>query len=277
MKEENLDPRIDRMMAALYGELSESEERAFHRLLETDEALRAEWEELRGARRAIAGWEVKERVPRFVLLEDAGLRRAPARASGSALGRWLEPFRAMRMNWGFALVTAAVAGVAFLAAEARFERQLEARLSPAGKELAQSRPVPTGSGIEARPEMPIEDLLGRPGAGTDASPIVPASGSYVTRAELEANRDEMLQSLAMLLNQYDQREDQETLDLLQAMYERLNRQQLYDFRQLAGRVDNLGRELIVNRSAAEQKIEELLGPEQSREGGTQEAPVTEEK
>ncbi|MGQ0720326.1 MAG: hypothetical protein ACT4PE_01990 [Candidatus Eiseniibacteriota bacterium] len=277
MKEENLDPRIDRMMAALYGELSESEERAFHRLLEKDEALRTEWEELRGARRAIAGWEVKERVPRFVLLEDTVPRRAQARSSGGVLARWLEPFRAMRMNWGFALVTAAVAGVAFLAAEARFERRLEARLSTAGGELAQSRPAET-SGLDARPEMPIEDLLGRPGSDADAGLIVPASGTYVTRDELEANREDLLQSLAMLLNQYDQREDQETLDLLQAMYERLNRQQLYDFRQLAGRVDNLGRELIVNRSVAEQRIEELLGPEQQpRESGAQQAPVQEEE
>jgi anti-sigma factor RsiW len=276
MKEESLDPRIDRMMAALYGELSDSEARAFHRLLETDEALRAEWEELRGARRAIAGWEVKERVPRFVLLEDAVPRRTrAAKPGGGGLARWLEPFRALRGSWGFALVAAAAAGVAFLAAEARFERRLEARLGTESRDLVQS--APSGSVLDQRQDVPIEDLLARPGGGTDASPVLPATGTYVTRAELEASRDEMLQSLAVLLNQYDQREDQETLDLLQAMYERVNRQQLYDFRQLAGRVDNLGRELIVNRSVAEQKIEELLGPEQSREGGTQEAPVTEEK
>jgi hypothetical protein len=274
MKEESLDPRVDRMMAALYGELSESEARAFHRLLETDEGLRAEWEELRGMRQAIAGWEVKERVPRFVLLEDAVPRRArAAEAKGGGLARWLAPFRALRGTGGFALVAAAAAGVAFLAAEARFERRLEARLGTESRELAQS--TPSGGTPRQRPEMPIEDLLARPGAGTDASPLVPASGTYVTRAELEADRDEMLQSLAVLLNQYDQREDQETLDLLQAMYERINRQQLYDFRQLAGRVDNLGRELILSRSVAEQKIEDLLGPEQSRESGAQGAPAPE--
>jgi len=273
MKDESLDPRIDRMMAALYGELSESEERAFHRLLERDEALRAEWEELRGTRTAIARWEVEDRVPRFVLLEDAGLRRAQTGPRAGAVGRWLEPFRALRMNWASWLVTAAVAGVAFLAAEARFEQQLEARLAPARGEMAQRPPTEIGT----RPEVPIEDLLARPGAGSEASPVVPVTGSWVTRDELDANRDDMLQSLAVLLNQYDQQEDQETLDLLQAMYERLNRQQLYDFRQLAGRVDDLGRELIVNRSVAEQKIEELLGPEPPRENGGQQAPTPDEE
>jgi hypothetical protein len=179
----------------------------------------------------------------------------------------------MRLGWSYALVPVAAALAAFLFAEARFERKLEAHLAQAGGDPAAAR---APADAATRSEVAIEDLLARPGGGSETSPIVPASGTYVTRDEFAASQEEMIQSLAALLNQYDQREDQETLDLLQAMYERLNRQQLYDYRQLAGRVDDLGRELVVSRGLAEEKIEELLGPEVPHETGGQEAPIEEE-
>ncbi|MBZ0267083.1 hypothetical protein K8I85_02920, partial [bacterium] len=68
---ERMDPRIDKMIAYLYGELPEAEERAFRRLLEKDDALRAEYEELAGTRETLRGWEVEETVPSFVLVAGA--------------------------------------------------------------------------------------------------------------------------------------------------------------------------------------------------------------
>jgi len=112
MRGESIDPRIDKMMAALYGELSEAEERAFLRLLEKDDALRAEWDELRESRELLAGWKVEESVPCFILMEG---ERAPRRTPSAG---WLERLRGAVRNLGavptWGLATAAVAVLAFV-------------------------------------------------------------------------------------------------------------------------------------------------------------------
>jgi anti-sigma factor RsiW len=110
MSDEKIDPRIDRMMAALYGELTESEERAFRRLLEKDDRLRVEFEELKETRRLLGGWEVEERVPSFVLIDGEG-ERAAGRPAAIGSG-WLERVRGALRGLGatpaWGLATAAV-------------------------------------------------------------------------------------------------------------------------------------------------------------------------
>ncbi len=68
MTADALDPRRDRMIAALYGELSAEEERAFHEALATDAGLRAEWEELTAARGFLQESRVEEKAPAFSFL-----------------------------------------------------------------------------------------------------------------------------------------------------------------------------------------------------------------
>jgi hypothetical protein len=274
MSDESLDPRIDTMMAALYGELSESEERAFRRLLETDPALRAEWDELQGSRSLLAGWKVEETVPSFVLVGDPV---APAAARRAAAGpgwwsRFTESLRGFGATPAWGLATAGVAVAAFLIADARMNSKLEERLAaledrgtgavPAGTEASTSNPPPF--------ELGTRPLAGN--AGNGGSEIVTASGTYLTRDEYERGNDQLVGSIASVLNEYGQRRDQETLDLMQAMYERMNQQQLYDYRQLNGRLEDLGHELLLNRSLAENKIDELLGPAKPRDA----APTSED-
>lgn len=265
MSDESLGPRIDTMMAALYGELSESEERAFRRILETDPALRAEWDELQGSRNLLAGWSVEETVPSFVLVGDAVTPRLrKAAASAAAPGWWSRITGALRglggsPAWGLATVGAAVA--AFVIADARVDRKVEERLASLGLERVGTA-APAGSETAA-PSLPLE--LGTRPLAANGSEIVQASGTYLTREEYERGNDQLMGSIASVLNEYGQRRDQETLDLMQAMYERVNQQQLYDYRQLNGRLEDLGHELLLNRSLAESKIEELLGPVQPRD------------
>lgn len=255
MKDENLDPKIDRMIAALYGELSESEERAFHRLLEKDDALRAEWEELRESRRILSGWEVEERVPSFVMLEGAAGRSAE-RAGAPWWRRLLAPLQGFGPGPAWAMATAAIAVAAFFLADARMDSKVEQQVA---SRLGSTPSVTGGTGSTG---VALEDLArSRGGQGSE---VVQTAG-YVTRDELQDSNEQLMQSLAALLNDYSEKKDGETLDLLRAMYERVNQQQLYDYRQLAGRIDDLGRELVVSRGMAEQKIEELLGPATPRD------------
>ena len=77
-----VDPKIDRLIAALYGEMSDAERRDFDAELAADPALRAEWEEISGTRSLLAGWELEERVPSSPH-EHSGLLRATSRHRNS--------------------------------------------------------------------------------------------------------------------------------------------------------------------------------------------------
>lgn len=61
-----LDWRRDLLVRALYGELSEDEQRQFEMLLDTDRALRDEYDELKAARSALAELAEDEPLPRDV-------------------------------------------------------------------------------------------------------------------------------------------------------------------------------------------------------------------
>ncbi|NNE44365.1 MAG: hypothetical protein HKN12_09160 [Gemmatimonadetes bacterium] len=279
MKDESLDPRIDRMMAALYGELPETEMRAFERLLETDAALRAEWDELQGSRRVLENWDVEESVPSFVMMDAPAPAAAPAAPTPSLWSRLKETVSGWGMAPGLALGAAAVALGSFVISDiSGGDEDLRAEIASlrAQVEQASGAGAPAGGSTEQdlRNLMQARDLTSSP--GTSDGVIQQASDSYLTRTEWSAEREEFMQSLVSLLNEYSERKDSENLDLLQAMYERVNQQQLYDYRQLAGRVDDLGRELLVSRSLAEDKIEQLLGPARPRKE-TDTAPVSNEE
>lgn len=277
MKDESLDPRIDKMMAALYGELPESEMRAFERVLEKDAALRAEWDELRGSRQFLEHWDVEDRAPSFVMMETEAAAPSAAAARPSLWSRFTEAVRGWGAAPGFALGAAAVA-IAVFTLSGGDDDELRAEIASlrAQVEQASSGPAATPSGT---PRLTLDDIAAReltttPPASTGGV-IQQASGSFLTRDEWNQDREEFMQSLVSLLNEYGDRKDAENLDLLQAMYERINQQQLYDYRQLSGRVDDLGRELLVNRSLAEDKIEQLLGPATPRQDSDT-APVSTE-
>lgn len=244
----DIDPRIDKMMAYLYGELPEAEERAFRRLLEKDDVLRAEYEELSGTREALTGWEVEERVPSFVLVEGAertsarsatGIARS-AGASDGLLVRTREFFRNLGAAPAWGLAVAAVALLVLAATDFRIEsvnggiafRFGDAPLpgaSAPGTELATS-PTP---GFR----VPGGTLAG---AGNLATPV----GS-LSHQDLDQYDAKLMITLARLLNDYDARRDEHINEGFQSFYQQVVAQQTHDYRELSGRIDQVGRELIL--------------------------------
>ncbi|MDM7915765.1 MAG: hypothetical protein QUU85_10965, partial [Candidatus Eisenbacteria bacterium] len=86
-----LDPRWEKLVALLYGELPPEEEQSLRMEIESDAALRAEWEEISGARSLLQSWEVPEtaKEPSFVFVTPEPARRRNGSARSAATG-WRE-------------------------------------------------------------------------------------------------------------------------------------------------------------------------------------------
>ena len=90
---ETVDPNIDKLVAALYGEMTDAERRDFDAQLLVDPALRAEWEELEGTRSFLKGHEVDDHVPSFLMVEANG------RHQGRSPVGWLNDLRDRFGSW----------------------------------------------------------------------------------------------------------------------------------------------------------------------------------
>ncbi len=255
MTDQTPDPRIDRMMAALYGELPEAEERAFRRLLEKDPALRAEFEELQGTRGMLAGWEVKERAPSFVMVDSPSREREGetgrgARRAATGMG-WLDRILASVRSFGarpaWGLATAAVAVLILAMTGFRVERLdggLAFRFGDPQPQVASTSTAldRLGSG---------RSIDGFSASGTqfprDAreGQLIPVSAvDMVTRGEYDERNSELLMSLASLLNDYGERRDDEVEDVLRNYFLETRSRQDQDYRELNRRIDTLGFQIM---------------------------------
>ena len=105
-EERALDPLRERMISALYGELGTEEMKKFEQSMESDEDLRAEWDELRGTRNflSVVGGEDDEAEFSFTLPLDL------PRPEDSDRGRVVRgPWR----RWGAALAGFSAAAAVF--------------------------------------------------------------------------------------------------------------------------------------------------------------------
>ncbi|MFN8180071.1 MAG: hypothetical protein U0167_19215 [bacterium] len=258
---EDMDPRIDKMIAFLYGELSPAEEQSFRQILEKDAALRADFEELSQARGVLAGWKVEERVPSFVLVDGAMPRSAPvarpARPSESVLQRVLAQIRSFGASPAWGMAAAAVALAVLAGAGFRVERVaggLAFRFGGAHPTPSAERTFPgVGDGV------PLE-LAGRsaaPEATASRPGVVPVSGPYLTHDEFNSYNSQLMSTLAQLLNQYDQQRDREVTDLMQALYRQINDQQVFNYERVNRRIDALGDDLQT-QTARNASLQDLL-------------------
>jgi hypothetical protein len=264
MTADSLDPRRDKLVAALYGELSAEEEQAFRAMLAADEALRAEWEELTEARAFLQEARSEEQAPQFVFLSPLDLD--PAK---SARGRVLRPHAgfwaaARRPALGFALGAAAL--LVLVLSGLRADRQdgaLVLRFGaprtglPAAHEgLVQSKLGDGSLSGQGTPEstrtveprglqgeqlaggIPLEPSAGQRGgypAGNGAALLgggearaLTTAQPYLTRDEFADYSNQIVQLMAAGFSSYEQRRQQELRYLLSGIYNDLQARQERD-------------------------------------------------
>ncbi len=267
MKDEPIDPRIEKLVASLYGELSESEEREFQALLAEDAGLRAEWEELKGTRAALRGWELDERSPSFVIAGSA--ERAPRR-DGSGLGGAIAAF----FGRPFAVPAVAALAAAILIAVLAIGRCRIERIDR-GLAFQFGAPVPAASrgddgaartrALEALTPVdgsargldggaPVTDEMVRAGAVVPVSDEAP----YLTRQEFENYSDTMATRLLAALNAYGTQNEREMSRVMWGLYKDINQKQAAAYDDLRGRIDAVGVGLLVEQSKTDAKLEDYI-------------------
>lgn len=208
MTNQPLDSRHEQLIAALYGELSADEEKAFFALLETDAALKREWDELNETKNFMSAARGEETEHEFELaiaaegftfdasaVEDITPERyftqpassAPPREKRSGWLAWLDLLRTPAM--GFAAVAAAL--VIMVLSGLRVD-------SIDGGMLVHFGPLPTTT------EMPVGAM---PGTSLTPGSMQFASSDYVTHEEL-MNYSQSLMNMteARMISQQDQQQ-----------------------------------------------------------------------
>ncbi|TPW05916.1 MAG: hypothetical protein FD129_2710 [bacterium] len=222
-RHETVDPKIDKLVAALYGEMTDAERRDFDNQLRTDSALRAEWEEISGTRSLLSGWELEERVPSFLVV-DAG--RQPRRAPASG---WLDALRDRFGNWfsiGGWVVAGAAAAVLILALRGvqlqRTDGGFQVTVGPNNRPVARELVNPLGA-------VP-QQVSGNGDIGANPS-------SYLTREEFDQYSAAMLRMVSAYMNEYRGRRDDEIGAALRSLYGDINAKQSSQYEDLLGKID----------------------------------------
>ncbi len=259
MKHEAIDPRRERLVAFLYGELSESEAREFRGVLATDAGLARELEEMRGAREALADWRLPEPTPSFVFVDEP----AASKPRGPGWSALFAPFTRRVGGFGLGFGLAATAALLVAATGFRIERVDGGLAFPIGA----PRPAVIAGSDRPSPSLgePLELASGSrvPSPGIATPRIATAGGDpneVLTRAEFDRLAGQMLGSIVDLLNEYDDRQSLEMSGVLHAMYERIADRQSRESEDIRQRMNALGVELLVRqaRGGAPSSVEELV-------------------
>jgi hypothetical protein len=248
MFEENANPRIEKLVAYLYGEMSEAEERAFRRLLEKDEELRAEYEELRDAREVLGSWEVESAASSFFLVPAEESAESASAATGW-FARWRSVVNALgsRPAWGLAAGAAIVLVLAL--GGFRVERIADGVAFTFGSESVRDASVGPGSTEPILP--PGEPIELRQGSASVPAGIqdrllttTDARDLYLTREEFDYYTTDMMGSFVSFMNNYDLRRENEMTGLVREMYRRISDQQSREYDDLRRQIDALSVELL---------------------------------
>ena len=230
MKDKPLDPRIEKLVALLYGELPEDEEREMRALIKRDDALRAEWEELTSMRSVLHKWDLEEPAPGFVFVREREERGGPA---GSLRG-WRERLRGWTI--GTAWATAAVAVVVAILAvnDFRIERSgggMSFRFGPPEQQaslLAADAGSPSVTAEQGVPlaSPPLAQQVSAPVDEADRVFLIPEKGPFVTRQEFESYVSDVTRTIVAMFNEYGREHDREVAEYLSlAFAEFANRQE----------------------------------------------------
>lgn len=207
MTDQPLDPWRDRMISALYDELSEREMKDFEAALERDVDLRKDWDELRAARASLQQLARDEAAPEFAFRMPPV---DPSRASDTKvvpLWRW-----ALASAAGFA--AAASIFLVLLVAGLRVDRTTGGVLVRFGDTVAGDAMAASGPGE------------GFVGAGQD----------YLTRAEFATLAEVLIDTTAVRLNELDRRQSNSRAEVARALYDALALQQQRQYHDLSNQI-----------------------------------------
>ncbi len=282
MSDQGLDPRIQKLMASLYGELTDEEEREFQEALAGDASLRAEWDELHAARAFLKEWDATEPDRSFVFVEPPESPVSAHRGGGGRIG-WRRRLAGLLPPpaWGFAGATAALVVLLFAGFRVdRVDNGLAFRFgSPA--EVSRTAEVASPGGTLSAPGDPTAYPRVVSPTGVGAIPAA-ATGEYVTQNQLDAYNARVLTTVSSLLENFEQKRNGELAYVLQSFYQDLSSRQLQTYDELRGQIQGVGLglmaeqtkanarlESLVNRSEAPQTVPVSQSPEKRQRGGNE--------
>ncbi len=314
MRDDSIDPRKEKLVAFLYGELPDAEARQFEQMLASDAGLRGEYEELREMKGILGEWDVEERQPSFVLVGAAG--------AGASRGRGANVFArvaASRAWWGLAAAACLllVLGASGLRVQ-RLDGGVAFRFGDAPSSGLASRGLPSNglssgaaSDVALSPQSGFESGLpafdraasrsGSEGLLADSRPnpagelvtasnqvVAPVSGTalaggqapYMTRQEFESYSEGMSKMFVALLKDYGASRDAKLAEAMQAMSEGFTDQQFKDYQELRKRIEAIHVGLAADGVAGDAKLGDVLdenGAGVSLEPRGTSSPRTEEK
>jgi len=274
MSHENLDPRLEKLVALLYGELPDDEARELQAALASDADLRRTWEELQETREVLSTLEAVPAPDRAFLVEigeaEAPAPRAVPVSDGEGFAdRLRRRFGggASRPLWAAAAILVVVAGLAL--ADFRVQRIDGGFALRFGDAPAAPSTIPVREGTLAdATDMGIAD----PGAtqslddGVDIRPV--AGGPFLTRDDLRDYEAEMLKVVGAMLKDYERYRDAELAGIVRAMYSDMSTRQDQDFHELRQQMEAMGLSMMLEQSESRQQLDKLLDDEGGTDAGT---------
>ena len=207
MTDRPIDSWRDRMIAALYGELSDDEMREFEAMLEQREELRLDWQELLEARAGLQRLAREEDTPRASSRLSSSDAPEGQRTVVVPLWRW-----AVASAAGFA--AAASIFLVMLAAGLRVDR--------------------TQGGVTVRFGGPADRAVAASQIGGGVP--VSAGGSTITRAEFAAFADALVGATEARLDELERRQISSQAEVARALYDALAVQQQRQYDSLTSQI-----------------------------------------
>jgi hypothetical protein len=269
------DPRHERLVALLYGELSSAEAEALRLEIDRDPGLGRDWEEIRSAREALGSLPDVEPIPgaswdamdgAFVRRPASGLGRRPiASLRSNARPRARIRDRIRRLLAGPAWGAAAAALVLLVLGLARFrvervDHGFAFTVGAGSAELESTRGIARGGPgpAPAGNRGPLGDVAGLTGTVAGGEIGTVRSASYVTREELRGFATDLSRNLAVVLDQRAGQRDADMAAWMQTAFQEISRRQTAGYGDLRGRIEQVGIGLARGQYDANERINLLL-------------------
>jgi hypothetical protein len=285
------DPRHERLVGLLYGELRSEEADALRLEIDRDPSLRRDWEEIRSAREALASlpavepargasWDAMDAAPARLPVAGQGWRPIADLRVSSRL-RIGERLRRLLTGSAWGVAAAAVLLLTLGLARFRVERVDHGFAFTLGAEGAGlggshgivrggSGPAPVGG------NGAFGGIAGLAGTVAGGEIATLRSASYVTREELRDFGTELSRGLAVFLDQRAGQRDAEMAAWMQIAFQEISRRQSVGYGDLRGRIEDVGIGLARGQYDANERINLLLREDRGEPNSPALVPAVEE-